>query len=171
MLGFDDVGYSRRFLGTHVEDAVDRQERVVDFLAGQAIHERHVAGVAGNIDADAIDVDEIANAFKGVMLVVSRRGWMDMEAMVIEVVVDAVFEGVGRANDDGPRRHGDKVYRVVVVMLVGDENQIGFGHIAFAGEGINVNDFAFARGNAQRSVPLIKKFCHSASMVWFGSHF
>ena len=81
-------------------------------------------------------------------------------------------------NHDGPIGQGNEVNGVMVVMLVGYEDQIRRQIIAFPSIRIDVDHFVSLGDEAQGSVPLVKKFCHDpiitsfsmekGLMVWLG---
>lgn len=127
---------------------VDRQQSIVDPLPLQPIHEGHVVGIARGVDLHAIDFDEITHAFLGVVVLIPRRNGTDIEPVIMEVAVDAVAEGVFAMDDDGPRAHWNKVDRVVIVMLVGHQNQVGLRDIAFSGIRVDIKNPPFGGGDA-----------------------
>ena len=118
MLRFDDIRRPRRLFGTHVVDSIDRKEGVVDVLRSQSRHVIGRAGVARQIEKDPIDVDEIADAFFFVVVVVISGNGLDMDPKVIKLTINPAGESVRRPDNDRPRGLMNEIDPVMVVMLM-----------------------------------------------------
>ncbi len=156
MLRMDDVGATRRFFRPHVVDSIDRQEAIIDALLSYFLHFGNEIGVSGDVDAFAIDIQNEANAFVDIVIFVACGDSLDVDAKIREALINAAAQSVFGPDYKSPITQRNKIDRIVVIMLMGDEHEVRCKVVSFPSIGIDVNDFAAICFNAKGSVPLIK---------------
>ena len=124
VLRMDDFRAAGGFLRAHVEDAVDRQEAIGYPQFADSLHLRGVVRVARDLDLLALQRKHIAHAFGDVVVLVVGGDGFDIHAEIGERMIHASAISVFGTNHDGPIGQGNEVNGVMVVMLVGYEDQI-----------------------------------------------
>ena len=134
VLRADHVRELGGFFGRHGIDAVNGIEGVVDLPTGEGRQLRDLRGVAGVVDGDAVEADEVAVHVVGmVVLVPAADDGIDPHAIDFVAVVSQVWvERIRHTEDGAVRFPRGKVHRVVVMVLMGREDDIrGLGVIPF----------------------------------------
>lgn len=81
-------------------------------------------GIAGGIDQHTIHPDQVSHALgDGVVLVAGGNG-CDCDAVHLHCAVLTVHQHISRTVQDGAWFHGEQLQLVVVVVLMGDEDDV-----------------------------------------------
>ena len=104
------------------------------------------------------------------MVLVAGGNGCDCNAIHLHRAVLTVHQHISRTVQDGAWLHGEQLQLVVVVVLMGDEDDVRRLVITLTGIGVHIENPSVVCGDAVASVSLIEQFCHSfilpSSVYW-----
>ena len=149
--------------GPHVVDTIGGQQGVIQMVAGQQrVHGLGFGGIARRIQGKAIEPEHKADADGGVVVLVAGGHGFDLDITQGESAVPALVQGLFPGDDGTARLAGRFVDLIVVVVVVGHQDQISGHIIALAGIGVDVDHLAAVGLQAVAAVALISQCRHVA---------
>ena len=144
----------------HVEAAVADEKRIMDIPLRKFIHLFCAGGISGSVDRNAVrEGDHPSDTDVDIMVfIVSCLNGFHNGVSEIEEFVFTVYEGVCIADHFAViAALFDQFHLIVVLMSVGDEDQVRGEIIAFSCVRIDVDDLFVGGHDAETAVSLIQK--------------
>ena len=157
MLRADKLGAFGRLIRIHVVHPIAGKRCIVELHGGQlaALHVLCHARVAGGIEALAVEVEHVANALIGRMVIVIGLHCLDLHAVRFrgEILVARGMQ-VLRADDRAARRMRHLVDSVMVEVVVGDQDEVGLELVLLSEIRIDVDDRIVVERESVGAMPL-----------------
>lgn len=100
------------------------------------------------------------------MVPVSGGHCLDVDAVDVKVMVLSAGQRIGGPDHSAVRLLRYLAQVVVILVFVGDEDQIGWQIIALAGKGVNIDDRAGMGGDAAACMSLKEQFSHNDTSLY-----
>lgn len=160
MLCADFIRKFRRLFCVHIIAAIDGVKGIIDCTGGKQVgYLLKFGGIARVVEGDTVKGEDIADAVLYIMVGVLRGDSFDFQAVKVKGFIVAVYERFGIGDDGTVFLLLDKVNLIMVIVAVGDEDNVGGGVViravsacVFIG-GVDIDNSAVGEGEFHGGVP------------------